>query len=118
MKLYHSNKLILFIPSTIIKYNTNMVIFKLIRPVSIEQKLKLLNTDCISDIMLKLKYKNYLEDNKLTVINDNIYKFHLINDDIADNIYSNKTYYLSYHKFLNINDYTKAITSNWFLNNL
>ncbi len=118
MKLYHIKKLVLFIPSTIIKYNKNMVIFKLLRPISVEQKLKLLNTECICDIKLKLKYKNYLENNNLTVINDNIYKFHLINDDIVDNIYSKKTYYLSYHKFLNANEFTKQLTSNWFLNNL
>jgi len=118
MKLYHIKKLILFIPSTVIKYSNEMVIFKLIRPISIEQKLKLYNIDNFSDIKLKLKYRNYLENNSLTVINDNIYKFHLINDDISNNIYANKTYYLTNHKFLNINADTKQLTSNWFLNNL
>lgn len=117
MKFYHSNKLVLFIPSSVITYNKNMVIFTLNRPISIDEKLKLYKLDNISDIQLKLKYRSFNTDNNLTALHDNIYKFHLINDD-NENIYKKKTYYLSYHKFLTVNQYTANITSNWFLNNL
>lgn len=118
MKLYYINKLILFIPSNVIKYNKNMVIFKLNRPLTLEERVKLYNQDSISDIRLKLKYRSFNSDNSLTAINDHIYKFHLMNDNSEDNIFKNKTYYLSYHKFLDVNAQTANITANWFLNNL
>lgn len=117
MKLYHTNKLILFIPSTVIKYTSNMVIFNLKRPLLPNEKIKLYNQDNISEIELKLKYRTFNSENSLTAINDYIYKFHLINDD-NENIYKTKTYYLSYHKFLTVNQDTANITANWFLNNL
>jgi len=117
MKLYHLNNLLLYIPINIIKNNRDIIIFNLKRPITFEDKLKLYKIDNIIDIKLKLKQRNVNYNYNLIIIEDYIYNFQLLNNDI-NNIYKHKTYFIQYNKNLNTNNYTQQILSNQFLQNL
>jgi len=111
MKLYYNKNLCLFIPSKILYLKNNVIIFKLNRKISLEDKNKLFNVNDISNIELKLKHLN--DDKNLIVIKDFIYNFNLNKNKHEEN-----TYYVAKNTTSTFNNFSKMVNSCWFINSL
>lgn len=105
MKLNYSNKTLINIPLCIYYYSHNKITFKLDRNITMHDTKLLWNVDDINIIKI-----NIYNNQNFNLINDYIYKYHLIN-------YNNNSYKLTQNKIM-ISPFSKTLNSCWFLSNL
>ena len=103
MQLTYVNKLLLNIPATIIYFEKNKFVINSTKPLKYEDKEIVWNVEDISKIKLNITKNNY------ELLNDYIYKYHLIN--------KTNIYYITKNNFM-INNFTKQLNTCWFINNL
>lgn len=111
MKLFTISNELLYIPAVIHKYDMNYIMFSLERKVEIKDKDILYNVDNINDIRISLFMNSSSRTTNYKIINENIYKYHLIKD-------GNDKYHLSKHKISSLTTFSKTLNSLWLLNNL
>jgi len=112
MKLIFNNQILLYIPSKIIKFGSNNAIFKLKYPVTYDDKKILYDLDHLNEIKISLNFKDDNEIKNFNIINDYIYRYHLIKDN------HNNNYHINKHKISSVTQFSKSLVSCWFLNNL
>jgi len=104
-------KELLYIPAVIHKYDNNYIMFSLKKTIETKDKDNLYNVDNINDIRISLFLNSTSSISNYKIINEKIYKYHLIKD-------SNDYYHLSKHKISSLTTFSKTLNSLWFLNNL
>jgi len=105
-KIKHSNKILIDIPLIIHKYNYENVIFELKRNINLEENNLLWNLNNINDIKIIMSKNNF------DLIDNYIYKYHLI--------YYNdlNIYHLKETNILEHRNFSKTLNSCSFLLNL
>lgn len=106
MRFLYQSKELLFIPS-VIYINKNHIQISLHKNIDVKMKDILYNVDNVNDIKLVLNFNS----SSLNIINNYIYKYHIIKNNNSYNLSKNKI-------TTSLTTFSKTLNSIWFLNNL